>query len=408
MAKAAELIYDWGHPDPAPRKIRVFDETLRDGLQGPSVIDPEIDDKLRIVDLLDAVGADHVNIGLPGAGPRNLAHTRAMAHHLVEQRRRIAPACAARTVVADIEPIARVSQEAGIAIEVMTFLGTSPIRRYVEHWDEDRLLTYSSDAIRFAVSEGLPVTFVTEDTIRSRPELLEKLFRNAIELGVNGLCLCDTAGSATPPAVRNLVRWTRALIDDMGADVRIDWHGHNDRDLALANSLAAAEAGADRLHGTVLGVGERVGNTALDALMVNLRLLGEIDADLTALPELAAVVSRALGWPIPANHPVLGADAFRTATGVHASALLKARRTGDEEITDLVYSGVPASMVGRHQVVEIGPMSGLSNARWWMAEHGMEPDDEAGRAVLAAAKQSDRVLTDDEIAAIIERCRAGA
>ncbi len=408
MAKAAELMHDWGHPAPAPRKLRVFDETLRDGLQGPSVIDPEVDDKLRIVELLAAVGADHVNIGLPGAGPRNLGHTRAMAHHLVDQKLSIAPACAARTVVADIAPIAQVSQEAGIAIEVMTFLGTSPIRRYVENWDEDRLLSYSSDAIRFAVSEGLPVTFVTEDTIRSQPALLDKLFRNAIDLGVNGLCLCDTAGSATPAAVRNLVSWARKLIDDTGADVRIDWHGHNDRDLALANSLAAAEAGADRLHGTVLGVGERVGNTALDALMVNLRLLGEIDADLTALPDLAKTVSDALGWTIPANHPVLGADAFRTATGVHASALVKARKTGDEEITDLVYSGVPAGMVGRHQIVEIGPMSGLSNVRWWMSGHGMTPDDAAGKAVLAAAKRSDRVLTDDEIAGIIQRSRVGA
>lgn len=400
------LLHDWGQEAPTGRRVRVLDETLRDGLQGPSAVDPSIDDKCEILELTAAVGVHNINIGLPGASPRYLADSVALARHIVDRKLAIEPACAARTLVADIAPIAEVSQAAGRPVEVMTFLGASPIRLYVEQWDIDHLLRLSSEAISFCVREGLPVTFVTEDTTRSRPQLLERLFRNAIDLGVNGLCLCDTAGAATPRGVTRLVSWTRSLIDDTGADVRIDWHGHNDRDLALANSLAAVEAGADRVHGTSLGIGERVGNTALDVLLVNLQLLGEIDVDLRGLPRLARKVSEALCLPIPANHPVLGEDAFRTATGVHAAALAKAKRTGDVAVTDYVYSGVPAALVGREQVVEVGPMSGLSNVRWWLDAHGIEADDACSRRILARAKDSDRVLLDAEIQAVVEAWRA--
>ena len=316
------------------------------------------------------------------------------------------PSCAARTHVNDIRPVAEISQAVGIDIEVMAFLGASAIRQYVEHWTIDRLLEFSTTAIDFGVKEGLGVTFVTEDTIRSRPETLSTLFRNAIDHGIHGLCLCDTVGHATPDGVRSLVGFTRALIDGSGEDVRIDWHGHNDRGLALANTLAALEAGVDRAHGTVLGIGERVGNTATDQLLVNLILLGAIDGDLSKLTELCETVAEAVHWNVPKNYPITGDDAFRTATGVHAAAMVKAEQTGDKWVYERVYTGVPAEMIGREHSIEIGPMSGVSNVRYWLQAHGYAAEDVIVDLIFDAAKRSDHVFSDDEVHALVKQAMA--
>jgi 2-isopropylmalate synthase len=171
----------------------------------------------------------------------------------------------------------------------------------------------------------------------------------------------------------------------------------------VINSLTALEAGAHRAHGTGLGIGERVGNTPMDQLLVNLQLLGWIDRDLTALTRYGQVISEATGVPLTDNYPIVGKDAFRTGTGVHAAAIIKARHKGDDWLADRVYSGVPAAMVGRRQKIEVGPMSGESNVVYWLSDHGVEGTPELVAAIFQAAKTSDRVLTDDEI---LEICRA--
>ena len=392
------LIYDWNirkrHHPLTDGSVTLYDETLRDGIQGPSIVDPPIADKLRLLELADAVGIDAIDLGLPGAGPRARADVLALARHLADHKLAIRPSCAARTHLDDIRPVVEVSQATGVELEVMAFLGTSPIRRLVEGWSLDRLLELTIRAVDFAVKEGLPVTFVTEDTTRSRPADLEPLFRAAIDHGAHRLALCDTVGHATPDGVRNLIDFTRDVIEVSGAKVGIDWHGHNDRGLALTNSLTALESGADRIHGTALGIGERVGNAPLDQILVNLRLLGERDTDLSRLPEWCETVSRAVGRPIPGEYPVLGGDAFRTATGVHAAAVIKAEASGDPWLADTVYSGVPAGLVGRAQRIEIGPMSGLSNVRHWLAAHGHPAGDALCDAIFRVAKAADRVLPD--------------
>lgn len=396
-----ELIYDWNTKTRrnklAQRPFTLYDETLRDGIQGPSIVDPPIEAKKRIVELEDQLGIQHIDIGLPGAGPRAVEDCRILAQHIVDQRLAIKPSCAARTHINDIRPVVEISQKVGIEIEVMAFLGTSPIRQYAEHWDLDRLLKLSGDAIEFAAREGLPVTFVTEDTIRSRPETLQPLFLNAIEKGAHRLCLCDTVGHATPDGVRNLIWWTRNLIEGTGRDIGIDWHGHNDRGLAVANTLFALEYGADRLHGTALGIGERVGNAALDQILVNLRLMGEIDNDLSKLVLWCNTVSEACKWPIPRNYPLLGVDAFRTATGVHAAAVIKAQKVGDHWLADRIYSGVPAGLFGKRQTIEIGHMSGLSNVLYWLTAHGHDADEGLAQFIFEHAKQQNRVLSDEEV-----------
>jgi len=402
--KPEDVIYDWntaGQPPQRPR-VQLFDESLRDGIQSPSAVDPSIEVKVRFIHLLEQLGVQVVDIGLPGAGPRAQEAVLRLAREIEEKNLTIAPACAARTVVADIRPIVEISQKTGLKIEVMTFIGSSPIRSLAEQWDEPLLAKRSAEAIRFAHQAGLPVTYVTEDTVRSRPETLERLFKTALDEGAKGLCLCDTVGHATREGVQQLIGWTRDLVDRHGYQAVIDWHGHNDRGLALSNALVAADAGADRVHGTVLGIGERVGNTALDLMLVNLKLLGLWDRDLSALNTLCQLTSEACELPIPLNYPVLGTDAFRTATGVHAAAVIKATRTGMRWLADRIYSGVPAAWFGREQEIVIGHMSGLSNVTFWLERQGLAPREGLAEAILARAKQGDRLLTRDEILEIVQ------
>lgn len=399
-----DLIHDWnavpGAFDYAAiPPVELDDETLRDGLQSPSVQDPPIGAKIEILHLMDGLGIHTADIGLPGAGPRAERDVRALAREIARAGLRIAANCAARTVRADIEPIARITQETGVPIEACTFIGSSPIRQYAEDWTLDRMLRATEDAVRFAVAEGLSVMYVTEDTTRARPDVLERLYRLAIDCGARRICLADTVGHATPQGVRQLVQFVRArVIEPAGGGVRIDWHGHRDRGLGLANTLAAIEEGVHRVHGTALGIGERVGNTEMDLLLVNLKLLGMHRADLTLLGDYCEAVSRATGVPIPATYPVLGADAFRTGTGVHAAAIIKAQLKGDDWLADRVYSAVPASLFGRRQRIEISHVSGMSNVKHWLREHGYRADDDGlCRHVFELAKRTDHVLSDDEV-----------
>src|SRR5208283_3352859 len=208
--------------------------------------------------------------------------------------------------------------------------GSSPIRQYVEQWDIALIAKRSAAAIDVAVKAGLPVAYVTEDTTRSRPEVLETLFRVAIEHGATRICLSDTVGHAIPDGVRNLVVFTKGVVAESGAVIGVDWHGHNDRGRALENGLRALEFGVDRVHGTALGIGERVGNAPMELLLLNLRLLDLLpdDRDLTRLVEYCETVARAVRWQIPLNYPLVGRNAFRTATGVHAAAIVKAMQKG--------------------------------------------------------------------------------
>jgi 2-isopropylmalate synthase len=404
-----ELIYDWNSvekvaPISPKRKIQFLDETLRDGIQSPSVVDPSIEDKLRLVELANELGIDTMDIGLPGAGKRAVEDVTTIAEHIKSQKLRVKASCAARTHVNDVQAIIDISQKVGIEIEILCFIGSSPIRQYAEDWDLARMLKLSADAIDLGRKYNLPVAYVTEDTTRSRPEILTKMFTTAIEHGAARLILCDTVGHATPDGIRNLIKFTRNMLDGMGrSDVGIDWHGHNDRGLGVVNSIFAIEFGADRIHGTAMGIGERVGNAALDQILLNLKLLGELpDHDLTKLVLWCQTASRATRIPIHSQYPLVGEDAFRTATGVHAAAIIKAEKKGDAWLADRIYSGVPAGMFGKEQAIEIGHYSGESNVVYWLKKRGYEPTKELVATVLGEAKRGNRVLSDEEIVAVIK------
>jgi isopropylmalate/homocitrate/citramalate synthase len=401
-----DLIYDWNEVDrPAGRKrVTLDDETLRDGLQSPSVHDPSIGEKIEILHLINDLGIETADIGLPAAGPRAVADVTRLAEEIRDSKLAVTANCAARTVLSDIQPIADIVQKTGVPIMSSAFIGSSEIRRVTEKWDLARMLKHTVEAIDFGVKEGLEVMFVTEDTARAHPETIDVLYTAAVEHGARRLCICDTVGHSTPHGVHQLVKHIRALVEATGVEgVKLDWHGHNDRGLGLINAIAAIEAGVDQVHGCALGVGERCGNTSMDQLLVNMKLMGYLDAerDLSKLPEYVRKVSDYCHVPIPVNYPVVGKDAFETATGVHAAAVIKALRSGDSWLANRVYSGVPADEFGLEQKITIGPMSGRSNVTYWLEHRDIEFSDEIVDRIFAAAKQSNRIFTDEEIQALV-------
>ena len=409
----SELIYDWNalypkalHPQ---GPVRLTDETLRDGLQSPSVRDPSIEQKIEILHLMESLGINSLDIGLPGAGPRAVEHATALAREIVAHKMKITAYCAARTHVNDIRPIAEIVQKTGLPIEVAAFLGTSPIRRYTEGWNGDFLLQTTEKAVQYAVSLGLEVMYVTEDTTRCDPETVKQLNSAAINCGAHALVLCDTAGHATPMGTLALVKFVlEQVVKPSGEKIRVDWHGHCDRGLATANAIAALVAGADCVHATALGLGERVGNTQMDQMLVNLKLMGIAPwdrQDLTKLKQYCEAVSVATGVPIPANYPVVGEDAFRTATGVHAAALIKAYKKKDVELANTVYSGVPSHYFGLEQTIDIGPMSGKSNVLFWLEHRGLPVSDGVVERIFKRAKSSDHTLSEGEILECVQAAR---
>ncbi len=411
--RAGSLVFDWNEVNRKgrilPPNASFFDETLRDGLQNPSVVDPPIEDKLSILHLMEDLGIHAADIGLPGSSKRAFEDCLRICQEVTSCKMKIQIACAGRTVVSDITPMIELSQRAGIPVEVYAFIGSSPIRQYAENWDVALIAKRSAEAIDVAVKAGLPVAFVTEDTTRSRPEVLTTLFRSAIDHGARRICLSDTVGHATPDGVRNLIQFTANVIAGTGADVGIDWHGHNDRGLALENAIWAFEYGADRVHATGLGIGERVGNAQMELLLLNLKLLGQLEGqDLTKLLEYCQTVAKAVKWDVPINYPLVGRDAFRTATGVHAAAIIKAMAKGDTWLADRIYSGVPAGMFGRAQEICIGFMSGASNVNFWLSQRGIASDETLVTEILKAAKSHDHILTDDEILEVVRRVRGAA
>ena len=401
----SELIYDWNKNHPPglkpPGPVLLNDESLRDGLQSPSVRDPSIAEKIEILHLMEALGIHSLALGLPGAGARAIEAVTALAREIASHKMKIRANCAARTHENDIRPIAEIVQKTGQPIEAATFIGSSPIRRFTEGWTDDFLLQTTEKAVKYAVSLGLDVMYVTEDTSRCDPETVKRLYATAINCGARAICICDTAGHATPMGALALVRFVIAeVVKPSGENIRVDWHGHSDRGLAIANSMAAVIAGANCVHGCAIGLGERVGNTQIDQMLVNLKLMGIApwdQQDLTKLKQYCEAVSRATGVPIPKNYPVVGDDAFRTATGVHASAIIKAYHKDDVVLANTVYSGVPSHVFGLQQIIDVGPMSGKSNVLFWLERHGIAATDGVVDRIYQRAKQSDHTLTEAEI-----------
>ena len=411
----SKLIYDWNiidyeinrNPANHPHGVWFDDETLRDGLQSPSARNPTIDEKKELLTYMEKLGIQKVDLGLPGAGPFHREHINAMLSHITENEFKIRPGAAVRTLMNDIEPLVEMQQNHGIPIQASAFLGTSPIRQYTEGWTMEKLISTMEKAVSYAVENEVPVMFVTEDTTRSNPDDVKAIYQRAMELGVRRLCVCDTCGHVTPNGVKKLLNFIdEEVIKDSGYkrnEIEVNWHGHQDRGLGVANNIAAVEAGADVIHGTALGVGERAGNAPLDQTLVNLKLMGVIDNDLTLLDEYMRTANKYIEVPLPRNYPVFGEDAFETGTGVHASAVIKAMRKGDDWLADRVYSGVPAGDFGLKQVIRIGHMAGRSNIIWWLEQNGYQVTDELVSHLFEVAKSQRRNMLDSEVESAVNQ-----
>jgi len=401
----SSLVYDWNAPEPrAPqRRVALLDDTLRDGLQSTAVRQPTLDERSELLVAMRRAGIDAVNLGLPAVSFGAASAIVRLAKEAAALG--LGVVCAGRTLEADMRAIVEVAEQSGVALEGHAFVGASAIRAKVEGWELGVLQARTASAIGTLARAGLSAAFVTEDTTRSQPEALRVLFATALDAGATRLCLCDTVGHATPAGVRRLVGFTRAFLESRRQNVALDWHGHADRGLALANALAALAAGVDRIHGTALGVGERAGNTPLELFALNLSLDGAWPEDLTPIAEYCQRAAALLGVEIPANHPLVGAGAFRTATGVHAAAIRKAERQA-AWLSERVYGAVPSSAVGRTQEVCIGPMSGRANVEHWLSLRGLSLDEALIQRLLLCARASDHVLEDAEVLEILARERA--
>ena len=406
-----DLLFDWnkiakGAPPGLLGQAFVFDETLRDGLQSPSVIEPSIEQKLSLINQMDALGIVACDLGMPGASTRQQEDIKRMLKHIRDNNLKICPVIACRAVISEIAWTVKVSQEMDIPLEIYIVIASSPIRQFVENWSLTFIENQSKDVIEYAVNNGLKCTYVSEDSTRATPEQLRRLFVTAIEAGASRLCLCDTVGDATPDGAESLTKFTLNLINELGRSVEVDWHGHNDRGLALANALAAGTAGATRLHGCAAGIGERCGNTSTDQLLINLKLSNHPFYGNRSLKDLSNYVQNATlacGYVLPINYPVIGRDAFRTSSGMHAAAIMKANVKGGRWLADRVYSSVSAEDVGREQIIEVGPMSGLSNVNYWLNKHGLPK--EFAESLLKRVKQYTKVLEDSEIYKLIDELR---
>ncbi len=404
-----KLIHDWNlidyeysrNPSNHPHDVWFDDETLRDGLQSPSALNPTIEQKIELISYMERIGIQKADLGLPGAGPFHREHIDAMLAHIKENDFQLRPGAAVRTLMHDIEPLVEMQAKHEMEIQASAFLGTSPIRQYTEGWTMEKLISTMEKAVSYAVDNDVPVMFVTEDTTRSKPEDVKMIYQRAMDLGVRRLCVCDTCGHVTPNGVKQLLSFIdEEVIKDGGyqrRDIEVNWHGHQDRGLGVANNLAAVESGVDVLHGTALGVGERAGNAPIDQTMVNLSLMGIINNDLSLLSEYMQKANEYIKVPLPRNYPVFGSDAFETGTGVHASAVIKAMQKGDTWLADRVYSGVPASNFGLEQKIRIGHMSGRSNIIWWLEQRGIEVSDELVAHLFEVAKMQPRNMEDEEI-----------
>jgi 2-isopropylmalate synthase len=391
--------FDWNTPTVRRQPIEVGDVTLSEGLLSPSVVDPSQPDKRRLLSLMPVLGLRAVSLGHPGLGVRQFSTVLNLARELMLAQWELDASCVARASVKDVASALDVRERSGLDVEVAVTLAVSPIQMEAEGLSAARLRDAAEASIAFAVRAGARVVAVLDDASRTPPEQLAPVLRDVAALGASAVRLADSAGRATPDATRALVRFvSEHLRTRTGRPVRLDWVGQNDRGLALANAMAAVDAGVDRVFASALGLGSRSGITPMELLLTNLRVNGLWSHSLRTVVEYCESAATAFGIAIAPSSPLIGSDAFRTGSGAHATALVKALRAGDPWLADNVISGVPAGLLGLENRVDISPVSGLSNVRWWLARHGYDASDQVlTRELLLAVKQTQRAATDDEL-----------
>ncbi|MDE7432358.1 MAG: LeuA family protein [Lachnospiraceae bacterium] len=401
MEEKNKYIYEWNDDCFFDRRIKVHDETLREGIQNLGT-DITLKEKKAYIDSISRLPVASICLGYPASSKKIYDEIDLLIPYIQAKKSNISISCAARTTIGDIEPIARLSQKYGCNIKVNAFIGTSQIRQYIEQWDIRHICSLVREAVNYANLNGIETCIITEDSTRTSPEILKTVYLTAIESGCKNICFCDTVGYADCTGIKKLFKFVHKEIIKNNDQILIEWHGHNDRGMALENALIAALIGANMIHTTSFGIGERCGNTPLELFLLNLAVMGDIrmSDSLKMITDHCRKISELFNWQIPNNYPVWGENSFSTVSGIHAAAIYKALDM-EGNLGEKVYSFIEPSILGRHQEIKINYMSGKSNILYWMKKNMIKPDDKLVEDILKKAKTSTTPLSDETIWAII-------
>ena len=392
-----KLMYDWNpKPNDCLLSTKIDDDTLRDGFQGAFVHKPGVEDKQTLLSLSVEVGVQSAVLGFPAVSAQERMECAQLLQYLVDNNHKLVPSLLARACIDDLQPIVELNQQMHPLVEAAIYLGSSPLRCHVEHWSLQSILDKCESACHYMAQHNCPFSFSIEDATRTPPEHLKRIIDIAVGANAASIDICDTAGTATPAGAQALVTFVKTYMDSLGSSAFIRWHGHNDRGLALANSIAAAQVGADFISGSFLGIGERTGNTSLEQVIMYLAQCGSQLYRTDKLMDYCQALSRYAQVTIAPEAPLVGAQAFATCTGTHAAAILKARELGIE-FEDYIFSGVPASKLGRQQQVLLGPTSGMATSYYVLKQLKIEPSQANARALLDYAKSQDHLLGHDDV-----------
>lgn len=385
---------------------QIDDETLRDGLQSSGIRHPTPEEGLVLFDLMYQLGTQRADIGFAAAGEAHMKRIKAIAEHNSILDPKMEISCAARMTPQDIEPIVQISQEIGAHFWADAFIGITPERIDSEGWNQKQMIEWVENTVGFSLENDVDVMLVTESTIdgiEKNAEFLEQIYLTGLNKGAKRVCISDTTGARLPHEVEEAVLWMRQLLNRSGFEkVAIDFHGHNDLRSAVPNSIAALRAGAQRVHATILHAGERRGNTDRTALQLQLRRTGMDQGayNLRVIPEYVRQASRILGIEVRESYPGIGDESRAVISGVHASAVLKAKKIQEDNAGGVYLPVNYQELLGVEpsHVVRIGPMAGRASVHLWAIFQGLdEISDAQATKVIAWAKKEKRALTDDEI-----------
>lgn len=400
-------IYDWdkeGSEKLKSSSFRLLDTTLRDGLQTPGIIQPSLEDKLRVIDYDAQLGIEAIDVCLPAdPSTRYFQEGVKCANYINTKYPQTEIFVLARTIQSDVNATMQFAQDAGCKVSVILFRGSSDLRLLAEDWHEDSIINDMGKFTKQLVGKGLNVTCATEDSTRTRPDFLKQIFEAGRAEGANEFCIADTVGYADPWGIKNEVSWLKQdVLDDN--NLQIQYHGHNDTGNAVSNSIAAIAAGAKTIHVTHIGMGERAGNASTEGVLANLTRRGINKYDLHKVVEGSNFVAEAFGVKIPNNHPLIGADVFSTESGIHAAGIDNARKKG-LNVSGIIYSAVSPEVVGRETIVNIGPLGGIHSVKWVLDRMGVPSSAELTSALLMQARIQNRALTPSEIKAVVREVR---
>lgn len=374
-------------PRTPPQRVVFWDETLRDGEQTPGVY-YTLEEKVRLAKMLDEIGVDILNCGIPAISPGEVAAIKAITKEGL--RASVLGAC--RTVQSDIDACLKADVD-----ECSPFIAISDVHlKFKLKKTREEAIDMAVKSVEYAKAHGLKTTIVTEDTVRADLDVVQTLYNRCIEAGADRALFCDTVGVMTPMATR---WWFTQIKERVDNRAEFGFHNHNDYGLGTANALAAFEVGVPVLNTTVNGIGERAGNVAFEQVVMALEDLYGVKTNikLDKLMDLCFAVEECTGVPIGITQPVVGYNAFTHESGIHTDGVIKNAAT---------YEPIQAETLGRPRRFVFGKHTGTTAVNERLERHGIHASKEELLAVANAIKTFTEAKGKDEFVRFIETYRA--